>query len=114
MQQFNEFLVQQVAFRDGQDTVLVEHFRVELLQFIEQDLILLPDVVRIARHHEEQQGVALDMAEEPQSEPLPLACPFDDSRNIRHHETLAVTIADDAQRRFHGGKRIVGDLRPGT
>ena len=82
-----------------------------MLQLIQQYFILTLNVVSIARHHEEQKGVALDMTEESQAESLPLTGTFDDTRYIGHHETLAVTIADDAQRWFHRRKRIVGNLR---
>ena len=50
---FDEFFVEQIAFRDGQYTVFIRQFGIKLRQFIEQDLIFALDVIGIARHHEE-------------------------------------------------------------
>ena len=59
-----ELIVQQIAFRNGQHPLLVEHFGVECGQFVQQYLIFFPDVLRVAGHHEQQQRVALDMTQE--------------------------------------------------
>ena len=94
--------------------MLVEHFRVEVLQLAQQYLVFLLDIVGIARNHEEEQGVALDVSEESQSQALSFARSLDNTRDISHHETLMVAVIHDAQRWLEGGKRIVGDLWTGT
>ena len=71
------------------------------------------DVVGVAGHHEEQQRVALDVAQEAQSEPLTLGGSLDDAWDVGHDERLLVAIAHDAQRGLHGGEGVVGNLRAG-
>ena len=51
------------------------------------------------------------MTKESQTESFTLRGALDDTRDICHHKRLAVTIADDAQRGFHRGERIVSYLR---
>ena len=97
LQHLDEFRIQQVTFRDGKDTVLVEQFRIKLCEFVEQDIILLLDVVRVTRHHEEQQRVTLDMAQEAQAQSLSLTGTLDDAGDVRHHERLIVAVAHDTQ-----------------
>ena len=77
--------------------MLVEHFRIELTQFIEQDVVFLVDIVGIAGNHKEQQRITLYMPQETQSESLAFGRPFDDARDIGHHERLVVVITHDAQ-----------------
>ena len=91
--------------------MLVEHLGVELLKLVLQQFVLALDVVGVARHHEEQKRVALDVAQEAQTESLAFACSLDDSRDVCHHERLVVAVVDDAERRFERGERVVGNLR---
>ena len=93
--------------------MLVEHLRIELLQFVEQNLVFAFDVVRISRHHEQQQRVALDMTEEAETEALTFRGSLDDTRDIGHHERLVVAIAHDAEGGLHRGEGIVGNLGTG-
>ena len=93
--------------------MLGEHVGVELLQLVEQYLVFVLDVIGIARHHEEQQRVALDMSQKAQSETFTLGGTLDDAGNVGHDERLLVAIAYDAQRGLHGGKGVVGYLRAG-
>ena len=52
-QHLYQLFIQQVALGNGQDTMLVEHFRVEPLQLVEKYFIFFLDVVRVPRHHEQ-------------------------------------------------------------
>ena len=93
--------------------MFVKHAGCELAQLIEQDVIFLGDMVRIARHHEKQEGVTLDMAKEAKSKSFSFRCALDDSRDIGHDEGFSVTTGHDAERGFHGREGIVGNLRTG-
>ena len=75
--------------------MFVEHLRIKLTQLVQQNLIFALDVIRIARHHEEQQGVALDMTQEAESESLTLRGSLDDAWDVGHHKRLLVAIAHD-------------------
>ena len=94
--------------------MLVEHFGIEVGKLVEQYLIFFFDIVGVARNHKEQQGVALDVAQETESETFALARSLYNSRDVCHDERLVVMIAHDAERRFEGGEGIVGNLGPGT
>ena len=63
-QHLDKLIVKKITLCDGKHTMLLEHLWIELLKLIEQELILLLYVVSITGHHEEQQGVALNMAKE--------------------------------------------------
>ena len=47
--------------------MLVEHLWVEVLQLAQQNLVFLLDIVGIARNHEKEQRVALNVAQESQT-----------------------------------------------
>ena len=51
----HQFLVQHVTLGDGQYALLVQHLGIECLQFVQQNVVLPGDVIRIGRYHEEQQ-----------------------------------------------------------
>ena len=108
-----QLLVEEVAFGDGQYATLAHQLRVVALQLAQQDLVLLTDVVRIGRHHEEQQSVAFNVAEEAQPESTTVAGALDNPRDVGHDERAIVAPADDAQVRLQRGEGIVGDLRLG-
>ena len=93
----DEFLVEQVALRHSEYAMLREHLGIELLQLVEQDFILAADVIGVAGHHEEQQGVALDVTKEAQTEAASLAGTLDEAWNVGHDERLVVAIGHDAQ-----------------
>ena len=109
----HEFLVEQIALGDCQYAVFVEHLRIELAELVEQDVVFLIDIIGIAGYHKEQQGIALNMAEEAQAEALTFGSTFNDAGDISHHERFVVVIAHDAERGFHGGEGIVGYLWSG-
>ena len=44
---FDQFLVEHIAFGDGQQALLVEQFRIILGQFAQQDRVILADVVAV-------------------------------------------------------------------
>ena len=77
--------------------MLVEHLGIEVGKLVEQYLVFLLYVVGITRHHEEQQGVALDVAQETESETFALARSLYNSRDVCHDERLVVMIAHDAE-----------------
>ena len=83
-----EFVVagEEVALGDGQHTSLVKEVRVELGEFSEQHIILMTYVVRIGGHHEEQKRIALDMAQETESQSTPLAGSLYDAWYVCHDE----------------------------
>ena len=114
LEHFNQFFVEQIALGNSQHAMLVEHLWIEVLQFAQQYFIFFLDVVSIARNHEEQQRVALNMAEESQAQTFSFARALDDARNISHDKTLVIAIIYDTQRWFERSKRIVCNLRTGT
>ena len=77
--------------------MFVEHTWIKARKFVEQHFIFSLDVVGVARHHKEKERVALNVAEETQTEALTLTGTFDDTRNIGHHKGAVVTIRHDAQ-----------------
>ena len=91
--------------------MLVVQFGVEVVQLVEQHLVLFLDVVGIARHHEEQKRVALDVPQKAQPQAFSFACALDDAGDVGHHKRLMVVIGHDAQRWFEGGEGVVGNLR---
>ena len=107
---FHEFFVEQVALGDGKDAVLVEQPFVETSHFVEQDFVFALDVVGVAGYHEEQERVALNVAEESQTQSASLGSPLDDAGNVGHHEGASVAIGHDAERGFEGGEGVVGNL----
>ena len=50
------------------------------------------------------------MPQETKADALALVRPFDDARNVRHHERLAIVVVHDAQVGLQRRKRIVGNL----
>ena len=106
----HQFLVQHVAFGDGKHALLVQHFGVEGAELVQEYVVLLTDVVAVGRHHEQQQGVALDVSQEAQSQSFARTGSFDDAGNVRHHKRFAVAIGHDAQIGFQRCKRIIGDF----
>ena len=107
-------IFQEVALADGEDTRFGEQFGVVFLQFVEQDMVLRCDVFRRGRHHEQQDGIALDMSQEAQSEPLAFGSALNDSRDVCHAERLPIAIGDNAQLGGEGGEGIVGYLGFGS
>ena len=63
----DKLIIEKVALGDGEHTVLVEHLWVEVLQLAQQHLVFLLDIVGIAGNHEEEQRVALYVAQESQT-----------------------------------------------
>ena len=111
---FHEFFVEEVALGDGKDAVLVEQPFVETSHFVEQDFVFALDVVGVAGYHEEQKRVALDVAEESQSQSTSLGCALDDAGNVGYDEGTSVAVGHDAERGFEGGEGIVGNLGAGV
>ncbi len=107
---FHEFFVEEVALGDGKDAVLVEQSFVETSHFVEQNLVFALDVVGVAGYHEEQKRVALDVAEESQSQSTSLGCALDDAGNVGYDEGTSVAVGHDAERGLEGGEGIVGNL----
>ena len=66
--------------------MFVEHFGVKLLQFVEQYLIFVLDVVGIARHHEQQKRITFDVTQKAKPQTFTRTCTFYDARNVGHHE----------------------------
>ena len=62
-----QLLVEHVALGDCQHPLLVDELGVETAQLLKQHLIFLGDVVGVGGDHEQQHGVTLDMAQEPQT-----------------------------------------------
>ena len=107
---FLQFFVQQVAFGDRQQALLVEQFGVVLFQFVQQDAVFFAHVLRVGRDHEQQDRVAFDVTQEARSEPFAGMRPFDDTGDVGHHERLVVAAFDDAQIRFEGRKSVIRDF----
>ena len=49
-----EFIIQKVTLRDGKHTLFVEHIGIEGLNFVEQYLILLANVIGITWNHKQK------------------------------------------------------------
>lgn len=111
---FHEFFVEEVALGNGKDAVLVEQPFVETSHFVEQDFVFALDVVGVAGYHEEQERVALNVAEESQTQSASLCRPLDDAGNVGHHKGTSVAIGHDAERGFEGGEGVVGNLGAGV
>ena len=111
---FDQFVVQHVAFGDGQQPLFVEQFGVVLRKLAQQNRVIAFEVVAVGRDHEQQHRVALDVAQEARAQAAALVRPLDDTRNIGHDERLVVTHLDDAQVGFERGESIVGDLGFGS
>ena len=107
----NQLVVEHVAFCDGKHASLVGQIGVEAFQLVEQYLIFAADIVGVGRNHEQQHGIALDVAQEPQSETFALACTLDDAGNVGHYKRLRSAISHDAEVWLESRKRIVGNLR---
>lgn len=107
---FLQFFVQQVAFGDRQQALLVEQFGVVLFQFVQQDAVFFAHVFRVGRDHEQQDRVAFDVTQEARSEPFAGMRPFDDAGDVGHHERLVVAAFDDAQIRFEGRESVIRDF----
>ena len=93
--------------------MLVEHAGIEAAEFAQEDFVFAFDVVGVAGHHEEQQRVALNVAQKTQTEATPLAGSLNDSGNIGHDEGFAITIGHNAEPGLKGGEWIVGYLGAG-
>ena len=109
-----QFVIEEVALRDGKNPLLVEHLGIEVAQFAKQHLIFMTDVVRIARYHEKQEGVTLDMTQESKSQATAFGSAFDDARNVGHYKGLSVSVRHNAERRFHCCERIACNLWAST
>ena len=109
-----QFVIEEVALRDGKNPLLVEHLGIEVAQFAKQHLIFMLDIICIARYHEKQEGVAFDMTQEAKSQATAFGSAFDDARNVGHHEALSISVRHDTERRFHGGEGIACNLWTST
>ena len=106
----HQFLIEHIALGDGKYPLLVQHFRIESAQLIQQDFIFFPDIVAVGRHHEEQQRITLEMAQKAQSQTFSGTGSFNDTGNVRHDKRLAVTVRNNTQIGFQCGEGIVGYL----
>ena len=64
-QRLDQLLIQHIALGDSQNTAFTLQIRVILDQFAQKDFIFLLDIIRIGRHHKQEQRIAFDMAQEP-------------------------------------------------
>ena len=64
----------------------------------------------------DQHAAPFDVPEKLEAETLPLARPFDQTRNIRHHQGVELVRwrTDHSEMGLDGRERIVGNLRPGA
>lgn len=81
-----EFVVEHVGFGDCEEALFVDELWVEASEFFEEYVVLLCDVVGVGGYHEEQYGVAFDVAEEAESESSSFAGSFDDAGYVGHDE----------------------------
>ena len=88
----------------------VEEFGVVLTEFVEEDVVLAADVSAVGGDEEEEDGVALDVAQETYAEPFAPAGAFDDAGDVRHDEGAVVAVGDDAEVGDEGGEGVVGDF----
>ena len=109
-----QFLVEKVVLGDSKDALFVEQLGIEVAQLAKQNFVFMLDIVRIAGHHEEEQGVTLDVSQEAKPKSTSFGGSLDDARNVGHDEGLPVAIGDDAERGFHCREGIAGYLRPGA
>ena len=59
--ELHQLLVGLVAFAYGKEAGLVEQFRVELFEFVEQDFVFLLDVFGVNGYYKQQHRVAFDV-----------------------------------------------------
>ena len=90
--------------------MFVEEFGVVFLEFLQQDVVFLADVHALARDHEEEYGVAFDMAQEPQTESFALRGAFDDAWDVGDAEGLVVVVLHYAEVGCESGEGVVGDF----
>ena len=105
-----QLVVDHVALGDGKHAWLVGKVGVESAHLVAEDVVFLFNVVGLGWHHKEEHGIALDVAQEAETEAFALARTLDDTGNVSHHKRLLSAITHDAQVWLKGGERIVGDF----
>ena len=105
-----EFFINEVTLSDGEHAWFLHQVGIESSELIAQNLIFSLDVVGIARYHEQQHSVTLNVTQEAQSQAFTLTGALDDTGDVGHHKRLLTTIAHDAQVGLKSGKWIVSNL----
>ena len=103
--------VQHVGFGDGEHPAFYQKFRIVLLEFVKQDFISLPYVVRIRRNHEQKYRIPFNMPQEPQSDSFPFVSSFYYTGNVRHYEGFVIPVAYYTEIRLECSESIVGYFR---
>jgi len=106
----------QVAPRSDDEPGPVEQIGSIAADFVEQHLELLVRRHAVPRReieqHQQDPG-SFDVAEELMAQPLPVACPLDQPRNVGQHHLEPIIHPHHAEVRLEGREGIVGDLRLG-
>ena len=103
-------IVDQVTFRDREHPPFGQEVGVVEFEFLQKGRVRPGDVVLLHADHEEQYGVALDVAEEAYAYALAFVGSLDDSGDVGHHERLAVVVADYAEVWFEGREGVGRNL----
>ena len=92
----SKVMLSSISFRNSSSSIsallmatsrsLYKRLFIELLQFRQENLVFLVDILGICRDEEQQGRVAFNMLQETMSEPFAFGSSFDDPRNIRHHK----------------------------
>ena len=105
--------VDEVALGYGEHPVLDEQFGIVFLEFLEEGTVSCGDVVLLGGDHEQEYGVALDVAQEADAYAAAFVSAFDDARDVGHYERAVVVVLDNSQVGLQCGEGIVGNLRFG-
>ena len=99
--------VDDVAFGDSQNTLLVEQLGIIASQLFEKNFVFAVDVELFTTDHEEQKRITLNMSQEPESKTFPLAGSFYYSGDVGNTEGLVIMVLDNAEVGNQGGERVV-------
>ena len=70
-------------------------------------------IFTVCGYDEQEDGIALNMSEEPMAKSFAFGCTFDDAGEISHAKRFAIAVCYDAKLRCKGGEGVVCDLRFG-
>ena len=106
----DKFVIEHITLGYGKHARLVFELGVEGAHLVEQDVVFLYDVVGVGRNHKQEHRIALDMAQEAQSQAPPFAGALDNSGDVCHHKRLIAAVAHNPEVGDKCGERVVGNF----